>query len=123
MVGTRKRGKMKYIQVSTRRPIGRQFMGWAVYAPSEYPLRGSRASARQRAVLRTFPQGSCSLPYIGSAWLCGARRVLRGCHGVSVVLRESFRGSGRAAHPMNWHPRPTGIYDMYGSQALTHSLT
>ena len=38
---------------------------------------------------------------IDSAWLCGARRVLRGCHGVSVVLRGSFRGSGRAAHPMN----------------------
>ena len=38
---------------------------------------------------------------IGSAWLCGGGG---GCHGVSVVLRESFRGSGRAAHPMNWHP-------------------
>ena len=59
--------------------VGRQFMGWAVYAPSEYPLRGSRASARQRAVLRTFPQGNCSLPYR----FCVAMRGSSGSAGVS----------------------------------------
>ena len=56
-IGSVRSGWLRYLLL-----LGRQFMGWAVYAPSEYPLRGSRASARQRAVLRTFHKAIVVFP-------------------------------------------------------------
>ena len=74
-----------------------------------------RGSGRFREVFHKAIVAILVFP-IGSAWLRRARRVLRGCHGVSVVLQGSFRGLGRAAHPIHWHLTNVGL----ASSSLKH---